>query len=265
LQTFFDHVAVGIAVSDLEGRLVDVNPALCSMFGAERDEFLGHAMTRHLLRSQDEAPGDGLLDELIGGARQHYNVENCYRRADGGSLWARVSVSLIRPGGGAPPRVVHVIQDISEAKRDDAEHRAREGLVRLGEMAAAIAHEVRSPLAAILGAVELLAMRLPEEQGAGQVLGEIRRRIGSVDALVNQLLLFARPKELGFARLSVVALLRETAALLRTRGVLGDVGVDIASEGDGDAEVLGGAVLLGSVFGDRANNAAQARTGRGVL
>jgi len=261
LRALFDHVAVGIAVTDTQGGVIEVNPALCRMLGLEREDLVGRPLSRHL------HPDGGRIqrqlgEELTAGRRQHYDIEDRYLRADGSTLSARVSVSFIQPGGGTPARAVHVIQDVSEAKRSEKQLRAQEGIARLGEMAAAIAHEVRSPLAAILGAVDVLATRIPPGVEEQHVVREIRQRIASVDALVSELLQFARPKDIGFARIPVLRLLRDTASLLKGSGELGDVEFEISGE---EVEVLGDMELLKSVFVNLASNASQAMNGRGKL
>jgi two-component system sensor histidine kinase AtoS len=85
-----------------------------------------------------------------------------------------------------------------------------------------------------------------------------------VDALVSELLLFARPKELAFSRLPLMRLLRETGALLQSSGDLGEVELLILGE-EQDTDVLGDVELLKSVFVNLASNAAQAMNGRGEL
>ncbi len=259
LRELFDHVAIGIAVTDLRGWVVDANPALCAMLQSPREELVGHPFG---FRPQTDGEGRSrqLHDDLLAGKRQHYDVEEHYQRADGTTLWARVSVSVIKAGSGSSARAVHVVQDVSEAKRNEKQLRAQEGIARLGEMAAAIAHEVRSPLVAILGAVDVLSARLPSGVDDGRVVDEIRQRIASVDALVTELLLFARPKELKFTRVPILRLLQDTAGLLRVSRELGDVELTIIGD---EAEVLGDVELLKSVFVNLATNAAQAMKGRG--
>jgi two-component system CheB/CheR fusion protein len=261
LRALFDHVAVGIAVTDTHGGLIEVNPALCRMLALERDDLVGRPLSRHVHPDGGRIQRQ-LNDELIAGRRTHYDIEDRYLRADGSELWARVSVSLIQPGGGTPARAVHVIQDVSEVKRSEKQLRAQEGIARLGEMAAAIAHEVRSPLAAILGAVDILATRLPSGVEEQHVVQEIRQRIASVDALVGELLQFARPKDIGFTRIPLLRLLQDTAGLLKGSGELGEVEFEISGE---EVEVLGDVELLKSVFVNLASNAAQAMNGRGKL
>src|SRR5437773_54985 len=96
------------------------------------------------------------------------------------------------------------------------EERLREqaALVRLGEMAAVIAHEVKNPLAAIRGAVQVIGGRLPAGGREAAVMTDIIARIDTLNNWVKDLLLFARPPQPRPAVVDVSALLAATAALL---------------------------------------------------
>jgi two-component system CheB/CheR fusion protein len=261
LRALIDNVAVGIAITDLRGRVVDVNPAVCAMLGWEREALVGRSFDRHLHPERGQQMIQ-LQADLMTGKRPHYDVEARYLRADGTILWARVNASLVQPAGGARARAVYVIQDVSDAKKHEKQLRAQEGLARLGEMAAAIAHEVRSPLVAILSAVKVLATRIPEGVTEQRVVGEIRQRIGAVDTLVNELLLFARPKDLKFSRVPVLGILEDVVAQVRGTRDLGEIALVLLGE---EAEVSGDAELLKSVFVNLATNAVQAMNGKGEL
>ena len=77
------------------------------------------------------------------------------------------------------------------------EERLREqaALVRLGEMAAVIAHEVKNPLAAVRGAIQVIGNRLPAGSREASVITDIIARLDTLNQLVKDLLLFARPPQ----------------------------------------------------------------------
>ncbi len=68
-------------------------------------------------------------------------------------------------------------------------------MARLGEMAAVIAHEVRNPLAAVRGAIQVIGSRLPATSGDGAVVKEILSRLDALNDLIQDLLVFARPPQ----------------------------------------------------------------------
>lgn len=75
-----------------------------------------------------------------------------------------------------------ILHDLSARVRMEEQLRDQASLVRLGEMAAVIAHEVRNPLAGIRGAVQVIGSRLPQESPEAAVVGEIVSRIDTLTA-----------------------------------------------------------------------------------
>jgi len=102
-QAVFAEAALGIGIAALDGRLLEVNRALCAMFGYTRDQFLALPAGAFL-------PPGGLRD------RDHYRTERPYRRADGGRIWTDLVVSLIRGRDGTPLYAVAMVEDVTERR-----------------------------------------------------------------------------------------------------------------------------------------------------
>jgi diguanylate cyclase (GGDEF)-like protein/PAS domain S-box-containing protein len=102
-QAVFAEAALGIGIAALDGRLLEVNRALCAMFGYTRDQFLA-------LPAGAFVPPGGLHD------RDHYRTERPYRRADGGRIWTDLVVSLIRGRDGTPLYAVAMVEDVTERR-----------------------------------------------------------------------------------------------------------------------------------------------------
>src|SRR6185312_12067969 len=148
--------------------------------------------------------------------------------------------------------------------RIEIEERLREqtALARLGEMAAVIAHEVKNPLAGIRGAIQVIGGRLPKESKDAAVVKEIVSRIDTLNELIKDLLLFARPPHPKPLPVDLAGLVRTTADLLTGDPALKGVAVRI----DGTAPpVLADAELLKIVFQNLLMNSAQAMQGRGEI
>ena len=114
----------------------------------------------------------------------------------GERLHLGVAASVLRDVGGEPSGHVVIFQDVSDVVRMEADLRRSERLAAVGELSAGMAHEVRNPLAAISGSIQMLRAGL----GAGEVDTEGRRLMDivvretdRVDALITEFLRFARP------------------------------------------------------------------------
>lgn len=109
-----------------------------------------------------------------------------------------------------------IVRKRAEDDLREADDRLREqaALVRLGEMAAVVAHEVRNPLAGVRGAIQVIGSRLRLEPGDAAVFGEVIARLDALDELMTDLLMFARPPQANFVPVDVVSLAKETSDLV---------------------------------------------------
>ncbi|MFI5181460.1 MAG: PAS domain-containing protein [Thermoanaerobaculia bacterium] len=179
----------------------------------------------------------------------------------GGRWWENHYVPL-RGREGAVTGAVAVSIDVTDRKEAEEKLVLQEALARLGTMAAVVAHEVKNPLAGIGGAIQVLRDRLPAAAPDREILTEVLERLKGLNALVQDLLEFARPREPRFSRLPLQALLRETSALLGSDPAC--AGLEIPVEGP-DVTLMADADFLRDVFHNLLLNGAQATGGKGPL
>ncbi len=115
-RTIFHEAAVGIGLATLNGKVLDVNPAMLRMFGlTERLEGLRRVPE---FVHPDDLPQFSLLyRELVAGERDTIRMEIRFRRPDRSVLWAYLTGSLVRAEDGSPSHLVAVIEDLTERVR----------------------------------------------------------------------------------------------------------------------------------------------------
>lgn len=128
-RTVFEQAPFGIALTDLEGRLLEISPALCKMLGYNREEL------HHMLLPKFSHPDDadsclGLFRELAQGRRQSFEKENRYLRKDGRLVWGRLTVSVVRSLLEQSQFAIVIVEDINERKRWEGEIRSYQEQLR---------------------------------------------------------------------------------------------------------------------------------------
>lgn len=98
--------------------------------------------------------------------------------------------------------LVH-LEELTDAIQAEGRLRRSESLAQLGALSAAVAHELRNPLAGISGAIQVLTRTLADDDRRKPIMEKVEQQVRRLDTLVTELLNFARPAE---ARLTPVAL-----------------------------------------------------------
>ena len=111
----FEHASLGIAVEDLEGKLLLANPALCSMLGYREDELCGMNCSE-FANPEDSEDDWALFQQLRAGIIDRYSLEKRYVRKHGDQFWGRLNVSLWRNGDGGAPLAFAFVEDITDRK-----------------------------------------------------------------------------------------------------------------------------------------------------
>src|ERR1700751_911875 len=129
----FNASPIGIAVENLEGQPLFVNPAFCSMLGFSEEEL----RNKHCVDfspPEDAQKDSALFQQLKAGSIDHYQLEKRYFRRDGSLVWGRLSISLLnsRPS----PLVVAMVEEITDKKTAEEAVRASEERLRLSQQIA---------------------------------------------------------------------------------------------------------------------------------
>jgi PAS domain S-box-containing protein len=129
----FDQSALGMALLGLDGRLLEVNPALCRLLGRAADELRGRDL-HDFTHPDDVAIDVARAKQLRDGSVACYETEKRYRRGDGGMVWLLLTASLVRGAGGEPRHIVAHVQDVEPRRRTE------DALARSDALYRAMAH-----------------------------------------------------------------------------------------------------------------------------
>ena len=116
----FEHANIGFSIADLEGRLLEVNPAYCAITGYTEAELRLTPDFQTLTHPDDLAANLEHIRALKAGETPAFTIEKRYLKKDGGIVWVRNSVSLIRDEAGQPTHFVRLTEDITSQKLAEA-------------------------------------------------------------------------------------------------------------------------------------------------
>jgi len=138
----------------------------------------------------------------------------------------------------------------------------QENLVRLGELAAVVAHEVKNTQAGVSGALRVISRRLPQDSDDQSVIEDMLKRLEMLNRFMGDVLTFARPSMPQLVELPLMWLVEDTIALLGEDPRFGDVEVRAAGE---PVRVPCDAEMLRPVLVNLLVNAAEAMPAGGVI
>ena len=115
-RAVFENSAIGVVLTDLNGRFLAVNDAYEKMLGYTGEE-LRKLTFMEITHEDDRGPNLALISDLLSGKREQFQIEKQYRRKDGSLLWVSNNVSLV-PGTESMPRFIMALsEDITERKK----------------------------------------------------------------------------------------------------------------------------------------------------
>ncbi len=112
----FAHATIGFSLSDLDGRILEVNAAYCAITGYTEEELRFKFELHTLTHPADLPAAVEKIQALKAGEIPAFVIEKRYIRKDRTVVWVQNSVSLIRDDAGHPAYIVRLTQNINEHK-----------------------------------------------------------------------------------------------------------------------------------------------------
>lgn len=207
--------ANAITITDRNGVVAWINPALTALTGYTADEVIGKN-PRELFKSgaQDQTFYKHLWDTIQTGKAWRGEMTN--RRKDGTLYSENLTITPVRNGpGGEITHFIAIKQDLTEEKRLQSQFLQAQKMESVGRLAGGIAHDFNNLLTVINGMAELASTNLKEGDPLHADLGEIRRAGERAAALTRQLLAFSRKQVMRPQVLSLSTLVADLRSLLQ--------------------------------------------------
>jgi len=259
-QRTFESLMSGLLTCDLEGRVTSFNPEAAHITGVAAGEAVG---------SEAEALLPGLHAEVIGdsedGPGTGSRTRMRFRNAKGEEIHLGIAAYILKDESGEPSGHVVIFQDVTNVVEMEAELRRTERMAAVGQLSASLAHEVRNPLAAISGSIQMLQDRLPDFDGSrepAKLMDIALREIDRLDRLIAEFLGYARPGPLNLRAVDLAEAFHDVREMFDAGG---SETVEVRTDLEPGLRVRADPDQLRQVLWNLVINAAQAMPEGGVL
>jgi len=251
----------GLLTTDTTGIITSFNPEAEHITAISEELAVGRAI-------EDVLPGarERVMRPAEVGRTGRTRAQILYKNRLGATLHLGLSGSILREADGSAVGHVVIFQDVTQVVEMEGELRRSERQAAIGRLSAAIAHEIRNPLAAISGSIQMLrsASQAAGDDDSRRLMEIVLRETERLDGLITDFLQYARPAPPKLGSVSLAPLVQDLVQMFeksRSRENPIEVRVEV-KEG---LAVTGDASQLRQLLWNLYLNAAQAMPAGGRL
>jgi two-component system sensor histidine kinase PilS (NtrC family) len=198
-EKILQSLTSGVITLDLRGSIISINRA-----GLEILEISGEDK---LLRNNINSIMHGVrIEEILSKKRE----QMLYTTPGGRGITLGFSSSVLRDEEGAMKGYIIIFQDLTEVKELEGRLQTSEKMALLGQLSAGLAHEIRNPLSAISGAVEVLSDEVKPTENNLRLIKVVAQEVERLNLLVEDFLLLTMPIQALAAPVDVGLIIKET-------------------------------------------------------
>jgi len=212
-RSLVQSAVYGIYRSSLEGRFLDVNPALIAMLGYNSaEEVLGLDPKRDVFLDPSEQAR--LMQEFRRGARLD-NIEVRWKRKDGNAITVRLSGRAVSSPEETDEVLEVIADDVTERRVLEDQFRQAQKMEAVGRLAGGVAHDFNNLLMVISGYTEVLLEHTAHDNPLRPKVAAIQQAADRATTLTRQLLAFSRKQLLELKVVDVNTIVKDMERLLR--------------------------------------------------
>jgi len=210
-ERIVESIRSGVITTDLQRRVYTVNRAAEEMTGYSSEDLRGKDVSI-LFGDIGAHIEESLMAAAEGQATPRFESE-CLT-AEGFRVRLGYGISPLYSEGGETTGLVITFQDLTDIRSMEETSRRQERLSAVGRVAAGIAHEIRNPLAAMRGSIQVLKSDIQDPSQA-ELMDIVLRESDRLNRIITDFLTYARPRKFSLLETDLREPLRETFALLR--------------------------------------------------
>ena len=218
-ERIVESIRSGVITTDLQGSIYTFNAAAEEITGYRAADVRGKDASIFFGDLTQRIP-DSMRAANAGRASPRYEAD-CLA-PDGLVLRLGFSIFPLFAESGETSGIVITFQDLTDVRAMEETSRRQDRLAAVGRLAASIAHEIRNPLAAMRGSIQMLRGEMDGDSEQAQLMDIILRESDRLNNIVADYLNYARPRPAQLNNVDVCALIRETFKLLRNSSELSE-------------------------------------------
>ena len=209
-ERIIESIRSGLITTDLEGTIYTFNAAATEITGYRAEEMHGRSIYTFI---HDFA--DSIQLSLEAPDEQLPRFEAELETPDGFAVRIGYSVSHLFSENNEASGFIVTFQDLTEIRSMEESVRRKDRLAAVGRVGAGLAHEIRNPLGAMRGAIQVLESNTPPESIQADLMSIILRESDRLNTIITNFLSYAKPKVGSFDEVDLCEAVRDTLKLLR--------------------------------------------------
>ncbi len=261
-ERIIESIGSGLITTDLEGNIYTFNKAAEDITGHSAGEMRGTSIYS-LLGDIGREIGNSLQAHANNEIQPRYEIG--FTTPDGFVVQLGYSVSPLYSKDGEKTGLIITFQDLTDIRSMEESVRRKDRLAAVGRVAAGLAHEIRNPLGAMRGAIQVLEGQTKKESAQAGLMDIILRESDRLNQIISNFLKYARPQTSNFADVDVKEAIEDTFTLLTHSPDIKPNHLLEADLPDKPIVISADVSQLKQIFWNLARNAIQAMSNGGQL
>jgi two-component system, NtrC family, sensor histidine kinase PilS len=211
-ERIIESIRSGLITTDLEGNIYTFNTSASEITGYKSEEMIGKSIAV-LFGEIEKSMTDSL--ETTESGEQPLRHEADLMTPEGFAVRVGYSISPLFSEDGETTGLIITFQDLTEIRSMEENVRRKDRLAAVGRVAAGLAHEIRNPLGAMRGAIQVLESQTAPESSQAKLMEIILRESDRLNKIITNFLTYARPRVSNFSEIDVREAIGDTLMLLK--------------------------------------------------
>ncbi len=210
-ERIVESIRSGLITTDLEGNIYTFNLAAEEITGLKSKEMIGKSIFSifgniqlPILSSLKNAEND----------EQHQRFETDFISPEDFIVRIGYGISPLFAESGEKTGLIITFQDLTDIRSMEESIRRKDRLAAVGRVAAGLAHEIRNPLGAMRGAIQVLESKTEPDTAQAKLMEIILRESDRLNKIITNFLTYARPRVSNFSDIDVRESINDTFMLL---------------------------------------------------